>query len=104
MDLSEFAGEEVTLSLSVDADAPSALGFWGAPAVRNRGATPTHAAGSDPPQGVILILCDSLRRDHLDVYGYERETAPNIKKMASEGARSPSITQISPIFPNPRNR
>ncbi len=88
MDLSEFAGEEVTLSLSVDADAdaPNALGFWGAPAVRNRGATPTHAAGSDPPQGVILILCDSLRRDHLDVYGYERETAPNIKQMASEGA------------------
>ena len=29
MDLSEFAGEEVTLSLSVDADAPCALGFWG---------------------------------------------------------------------------
>ena len=36
--------------------------------------------------GVTLTLCDSLRRDHLDVYGYERETAPNIKQMASEGA------------------
>ena len=33
MDLSDFAGEEVTLVLSVDADAdaPSALGFWGLP-------------------------------------------------------------------------
>ena len=51
MDLSDLAGEEITLVLSVDADAPNALGFWGAPTVRNRGTTPTHAAGSDPPPG-----------------------------------------------------
>ena len=44
------------------------------------------AASGDPPQGVILILCDSLRRDHLDAYGYERPTAPNLKQMAEQGA------------------
>ena len=86
VELGEFAGEEVTLSLSLDTDEPVALGFWGAPAVRNRGAVPAHADGANPPQGVILILWDSLRRDHLDVYGYERETAPNLKQMAEEGA------------------
>lgn len=85
VDLSEFAGEEVTLSLSLDADKPGALGFWGAPAVRNRGSMPAAADGVDAPQGVILILCDSLRRDHLDVYGYERSTAPNLKQMTEEG-------------------
>ena len=86
VELGEFAGDEVTLSLSLDNDEPVALGFWGAPAVRNRGAVPAHVGGANPPQGVILILCDSLRRDHLDAYGYERPTAPNLKRMAEEGA------------------
>lgn len=86
IDLAELAGEEVTLSLALDSEDGSALGFWGAPAVRNLGFVPSEAAEADPPQGVILILCDSLRRDHLDVYGYDRETAPNIRQMAAEGA------------------
>ena len=85
VDLSAFAGERVTLALSVASEIPGALGFWGAPAVRDRGAVPPHADNIDPPQGVVLILCDSLRRDHLDVYGYERPTAPNVKRMAEEG-------------------
>ena len=84
-ELDAFAGEKVTLSLSLDADEPGTLGFWGAPAVRNRGAVPAHADAANPPQGVILILCDSLRRDHLDVYGYDRPTAPNLKQMAEGG-------------------
>jgi arylsulfatase A-like enzyme len=85
VDLDEFAGEEITLSLSLDADTPGALGFWGAPAVRNRRSMSAAADAGNPPQGVILILGDSLRRDHLDVYGYERPTAPNLKQMAEQG-------------------
>ena len=87
VDLSAFAGESVTLALSVESETPGALGFWGAPAVRHRGAIPSHAENVDPPQGVIFILCDSLRRDHLDAYGYDRPTAPNLTRMA-EGGRS----------------
>lgn len=82
MELEDFAGEEVTVSLSLSADQLGALGFWGAPAVRSRAPATAEAAA---PRGVILILCDSLRRDHLDAYGYERQTAPNLARMAEEG-------------------
>jgi hypothetical protein len=81
VDLEEYAGERVTLTLSLHADAPGTLGFWGAPVVRSHGAT----SASGAPRGVILILVDSLRRDHLEAYAYERATAPHLKRMADEG-------------------
>lgn len=31
---------------------------------------------------IIFIIADALRADHLPVYGYERETAPNISELA----------------------
>lgn len=34
---------------------------------------------------VILITIDSLRDDHLSCYGYEKETSPNIDKLAERG-------------------
>jgi arylsulfatase A-like enzyme len=34
---------------------------------------------------IILINIDTLRADHLECYGYERITAPNITKLAKEG-------------------
>ena len=43
------------------------------------------AAGSERPQGVIVIQADTLRRDHLDAYGYARPTAPVVKQLAAEG-------------------
>ena len=35
---------------------------------------------------MILIQGDTLRKDHLDVYGYERPTAPMLRRLAEEGA------------------
>jgi arylsulfatase A-like enzyme len=34
---------------------------------------------------IILISIDSLRSDHLGSYGYERNTSPNIDKLAEDG-------------------
>jgi len=34
---------------------------------------------------VILIVVDTLRRDHLGCYGYERATTPNIDRLARDG-------------------
>ncbi len=39
-------------------------------------ATPGCAAPRTGPPDVVLIVLDTLRPDHLGVYGYERETAP----------------------------
>ena len=37
--------------------------------------------GSDKPN-VIMITMDTVRADHLSVYGYERDTTPNLKSLA----------------------
>jgi arylsulfatase A-like enzyme len=37
-----------------------------------------------PDCNVILIVIDALRADHLGCYGYERNTSPNIDKLANE--------------------
>jgi arylsulfatase A-like enzyme len=91
-DLSGLAGAR-RLRFSLDVDGDRMLGYWGSPAIRVRGARPaapdTEAAaviGSPaPPQGVILIMIDTLRKDHTSLYGYERDTTPTLTKMASEG-------------------
>jgi arylsulfatase A-like enzyme len=90
VDLGPYAGRTVSVVLSLSGGAPGLLGLWGAPIVRSHGAVPRPAApaktNGDPPQGVLFIWVDTLRRDHLDVYGYNRETGPAVRRMASEGA------------------
>jgi arylsulfatase A-like enzyme len=82
VDLSAFAGEQVSLSLAASAGKPGTIAFWGAPAIRSRRA----ADDKGPPQTVLLVQLDTLRTDHLDAYGYPRKTAPNLTRLAGEGA------------------
>ncbi len=86
VDLSAFAGEEVVLSLSLDAPQKGMLGFWGSPVVRSR-IEPEAGSGSGTrrPRGVILVVADTLRRDHLQIHGYRRATMPTLQRLASEG-------------------
>ena len=96
LDLGAFAGEAVRISLSLAADADGAIGLWGSPVVRHDEAQPATVAQDQAassagslgvrPGGVILIQVDTLRRDHLEVYGYARETAPVLSRLAAEGA------------------
>ncbi len=81
VDLSAFSGAKVELSLSLSAERPGTIGFWGSPVVRQL-QSPGRAR---EPQGVILIQGDTLRTDHLDAYGYERPTAPFLRRLAGEG-------------------
>ena len=92
VDLADFAGEKVSLALSTSAERPGTIAFWGAPAVRQRVA---REAGG-PPQTVILIQGDTLRKDHLELYGYTRPTGPTLKRLAEDGAFfDNAITQTS---------
>ena len=107
LELSEYAGQSVTLSLGLDADNPGMLGYWGSPVVRNSGAMPdnTHVTadrsalldgGSKRPRAIILFISDTMRRDHLEAYGYERSTAPTLTKLANEGVLfADNISQAS---------
>jgi arylsulfatase len=89
VDLAAHAGKQVALSLSLTAEKPGTIGFWGNPSVRSGGTRARKgdgAAGAEPPQGVILVWADTLRRDHLGAYGYKRSTSPVIDRLAREGA------------------
>jgi len=57
--------------------------------------------GSDAPRpNVLLVSIDTLRADHLAAYGYERETAPSLTRLAGEGARfSNAYAQASSTVP-----
>ncbi len=90
VDLAGYAGRPVTLTLSLHSEKRGALGFWGGPTVRSRRTMPPSRAAAGvpgpPPQGVIVVWADTLRRDHLGAYGYERPTSPFIDRLAREGA------------------
>lgn len=38
------------------------------------------------PRNLLVVVIDTLRQDHLECYGYHRQTAPNICRLAAEGA------------------
>lgn len=80
LELPQFSGRPVQFSLSLTSDQDGMIGFWGSPVVRSH-----RAEKLKNVQRVILIMADTLRRDHLNVYGYKRTTTPNLARMASRG-------------------
>lgn len=44
-----------------------------------------RARPATPPPNVVLILIDTLRRDHLPFHGYARDTAPFLASLAARG-------------------
>lgn len=58
------------------------------------GGTQTPASTAGP--GMVLVVVDTMRADHLGVYGYDRATSPNLDRLAAEGAVfENAITQAS---------
>ncbi|HEV2853568.1 MAG TPA: sulfatase [Thermoanaerobaculia bacterium] len=49
------------------------------------GATASAAPGIHAPRRVFFITVDTLRADHMSLYGYPRETTPNLQKLAAGG-------------------
>lgn len=79
VDLSEWSGSEVTLTLRTTAEKWDAHPLWGNPRI--------EAAPREDEQILILIAVDTLRADRLSSYGYERETTPSLDRLADEGVR-----------------
>ncbi|HEX8984960.1 MAG TPA: sulfatase [Bryobacteraceae bacterium] len=91
----ELAGHSGKRSLRFWIDVPDerSIAFWGSPVIRLHAGRPPVArkaavalGGVKPAQGTILIMCDTLRKDHLTMYGHGRDTSPNLARMASQGA------------------
>ena len=52
-----------------------------------------------PPSGspnVLLIVLDTVRADHLSLYGYSRPTTPNLEKLAQRGIRFDQARAAAP--------
>lgn len=83
VDLSAFAGLDVRFSLDVEADADLdpllGLPIWANPVVW----APTSET---QPPNIVLISIDTLRADHLSLYGYPRRTSPKIDRWAERRA------------------
>ena len=43
------------------------------------------ACAPPPPRNVVLLVVDTVRADHLGLYGYERPTTPHLDAWAAEG-------------------
>jgi len=55
------------------------------------------ASGETPgPRAIVLISLDTLRADHLGIYGYERFTSPVLDQFASEGVVFDDASAPSP--------
>jgi arylsulfatase A-like enzyme len=87
-DLRRFAGREVWLALGhslVTEDgrsppaevAPALLPLFAEPVLHDR-------AQYGQGKGVLVISVDTLRRDHLSLYGYRRRTSPALDALAEE--------------------
>lgn len=72
IDLAAFAGKTVTLEFSTSG---RGLGAWLAP---------TMITPREKPRVVIVLVLDTLRADHLPLYGYTRDTAPRLSTLAAD--------------------
>ncbi|MFP8874342.1 MAG: sulfatase-like hydrolase/transferase [Myxococcota bacterium] len=83
VDLSRFAGRDVQLELVIENHDPEkANAYWGHARLDRFDSVLARPAGSGP--NVLIVLVDTLRADHLPVYGYPRPTAPNLGAFARE--------------------
>jgi arylsulfatase A-like enzyme len=78
--------------------------FWISPRLTAKwpfqGGNPAAANTSRP--NFVLVVLDTVRADHLDLFGYERETMPNLRRFAEQEAQffGPMFTTSSWTIPS----
>lgn len=97
IDLSKWSGQQVTLRIVTDPGPTNWLDyvFIADPVV--------YVPQAHPPR-VWLVFIDTLRRDHLSLYGYKRQTTPNIDAFAESAAVFDHARAVAPwTLPSTRN-
>jgi len=79
-----------------------AAGLWtaGDGLELNAGFYRSPGVSGGPPEkdapDIILIVWDTVRRDHLSLYGYDRPTTPHLEKFAEEGVVYTKAFSVAP--------
>lgn len=77
VDLSGFAGQVVTLSLSAEAEREGSVALWAAPTISGTRVT-------ERPN-VIFYVIDTAGSDFMSAYDYPRRTTPYLEELVKEG-------------------
>ena len=78
VDLSDLAGQTVSLALEAAANRAGSAALWAAP-------TLSGARTTENPN-IIFYVIDGGGADYMSAYGYNRRTTPNLERLAAEGA------------------
>lgn len=89
VDLSKWAGETVRLRVRSDPAGDPRYDYVFL-------AEPTLASRSSKPRRVVLIFVDTLRMDHLSLYGYPRETSPKLDAWAEDAVVFEQARSVAP--------
>lgn len=88
IDLSAFAGKKVRLGLRTkDGDPARDYVFFG---------NPTLFTPTEKPKRIVLLFLDTVRQDHVGVYGAERETTPTIDALGQTGTIFEDARSVAP--------
>ena len=83
VDLRALSGKEIWLVFQTsfpgapEGEALPVVGIFGEPVLHDRA---RYRRG----RGVLVVSIDTLRRDHVSLYGYPRRTTPGLEALASE--------------------
>jgi arylsulfatase A-like enzyme len=89
VDLSAWAGQQVRLRFRTDPGATPTFdyAFW---------ADPILASRKSDPKRVVMIFVDTMRRDHLGVYGYDRATSASLDRFAQDAVVFDDARSVAP--------
>ncbi len=89
VDLSDWSGQTVQLELLTDPLGDPTLDYVFV-------ADPVVHTPQDDPQRVVIIFIDTLRTDHMSLYGYDRQTTPHIDAWAEGGLVFEQARSVAP--------
>jgi arylsulfatase A-like enzyme len=89
LDLSRWSGQAVRLEAETlpGATADGDVAFLGEPAIASR---------QRDPRKVVFVFVDTVRVDHLSLYGYERDTSAAIDHLAAEASVFTQARSVAP--------
>ena len=89
VDLSAFGGKSVELRLRTETGASGDFDYVFL-------SDPTVYAPSETPRRVLMVFIDTLRPDHMGLFGYSRPTTPTIDKWAEQAAVFGNTRSVAP--------